>query len=153
MECAGFRVRNQANRPHRLWTTPWNRHPFFRTGPHAFSCFCKVLLSIIYKAVLILICVSLAPVVDFPWYLAPRLGCMLDVSRLGTSVYERIVNGLQEAASPRPRSVHSFSLKSVSDTPVGPVIWHYSSFDTCSGFAVFRLGEPSCVFGPPGWWF
>jgi hypothetical protein len=30
------------------------------------------------------------------------MGCRLDVSRLGTSVYERIVNGLREAASPRP---------------------------------------------------
>jgi hypothetical protein len=41
-------------------------------------------------------------------YLAPRLGCRLDVSRLGTSVYERVVNDLLEAASLRPRSVHSF---------------------------------------------
>jgi hypothetical protein len=116
-------------------------------APRFFPVFCKVLLSIIYKAVLILICVSLAPVVDFSWYLAPRLGCRLDVSRLGTSVYERIVNGLREATSSRPGSVHSFSLKSVSDTPVGPAIWHYSSFDTCSGFAVFRLGELLGAFG------
>jgi hypothetical protein len=122
-------------------------------APRLFPVFCKVLLSIIYKAVLILICVSLALVVDFPWYLAPRLGCRLDVSRLGTSVYERIVNDFQEVAPPRPVSIHSFSSKSVSDTPVGPVIWHYSSFDSCSGFVVFRLGEPSCVSGPPRWWF
>jgi hypothetical protein len=33
VECAGFRIRNQANWPHRLRTTPWNGHPFFRTGP------------------------------------------------------------------------------------------------------------------------
>jgi hypothetical protein len=53
--------------------------------------------------------VLLDPVVNFPWYLAPRLGCRLDVSRLGTSVYKRVVNGLREAASPGPGSVYSFS--------------------------------------------
>jgi hypothetical protein len=31
------------------------------------------------------------------------------VSRLDTSAYKRVVNGLREAASPRPGSVHSFS--------------------------------------------
>jgi hypothetical protein len=31
VECAGFRVRNQAKRPHRLRTTPWNGIPF--SGP------------------------------------------------------------------------------------------------------------------------
>jgi hypothetical protein len=41
VECAGFWVRNQANRPHRLRTILWNGHPFFRTGPQAFPCFCK----------------------------------------------------------------------------------------------------------------
>jgi hypothetical protein len=41
VECAGFWVRNQANRPHRLWTTPWNELPFFRAGPQVVgpSCF------------------------------------------------------------------------------------------------------------------
>jgi hypothetical protein len=34
-----------------------------------------------------------------PWYLAPRLGCRLDVSRLDTSVSERVVNNSREAAS------------------------------------------------------
>jgi hypothetical protein len=52
--------------------------------------FVMVLLSIIYQAVLALICVPLVPdVCDVmllipPWY--PRLGCRLDVSRLDTSV-------------------------------------------------------------------
>ena len=49
------------------------------------------------------------PVVNFPWYLAPRLGCRLDVLRLDTSAYKRVVNDLWEAVSLRPRSVHSFS--------------------------------------------
>jgi hypothetical protein len=77
MECTGFRVRNRANRPHRLQTTPWNGHPFFRTGPQAFSCFCKVLLSIIYKAVFnTYLCIARSCyvrcyAVDSPWYLAP----------------------------------------------------------------------------------
>jgi hypothetical protein len=35
VECAGFRVWDQAKRPHRLWTTPWNGLPFSRTGPQA----------------------------------------------------------------------------------------------------------------------
>ena len=48
-------------------------------------------------------------VVNFPWYLAPRLVCRLDVSRLDPSVYKRVVNGLREAASSRPGSVYSFS--------------------------------------------
>ena len=51
----------------------------------------------------------LDPIVNFLWYLAPRLGCRLDVSRLDTSVYKRVVNGLREAVSLRPGSVHSFS--------------------------------------------
>jgi hypothetical protein len=45
--------------------------------------------------------------VDSPWYLAPRLGCRLEVSRLDSSASERVVNGLREAASPRLGSVHS----------------------------------------------
>jgi hypothetical protein len=32
VECAGFRVWNQAKRPHRLWTTPWNGVPFSGVG-------------------------------------------------------------------------------------------------------------------------
>jgi hypothetical protein len=35
VECAGFRVWDQAKRPHRLRTTPWNGLPFSRTGPQA----------------------------------------------------------------------------------------------------------------------
>jgi hypothetical protein len=34
-----------------------------------------------------------------PWYLALRLGCRLDVSRLDTNVSKRVVNNSQEAAS------------------------------------------------------
>jgi hypothetical protein len=34
-----------------------------------------------------------------PWYLAPRLGCRLEVLRLDTSVSERVVNNSREAAS------------------------------------------------------
>jgi hypothetical protein len=77
--------------------------------------FCKVLLSTIYQAVLALICVPHVPAVcdvmllTPPWYLAPRLGCKLDVSRLDTSVSERVVNNSREAASPGFGSVHSFS--------------------------------------------
>jgi hypothetical protein len=77
--------------------------------------FCKVLLSTIYQAVLALICVPPVPAVcdvmllTPPWYLAPRLGCMLDVSRLDTSVSERVVNNSWEAASPGSGSIYSFS--------------------------------------------
>jgi hypothetical protein len=59
--------------------------------------FCKVLLSTTYQAVLALICVPpILAVCDVmlltpPWYLAPCLGCRLDVSRLDTSVSERVV--------------------------------------------------------------
>jgi hypothetical protein len=35
VECAGFWVPNQANRSHRLRTTPWNEHSFLRAGPQA----------------------------------------------------------------------------------------------------------------------
>jgi hypothetical protein len=35
VECAGFRVRNQAKWPHRLRTTPWNGVPFSRAGSEA----------------------------------------------------------------------------------------------------------------------
>jgi hypothetical protein len=83
-------VWNQANRPHRLRTTPWNGLLFFRTGPQAFSYFCKVLLSTIYQTILALICVSLVPVAcgitDFSLVPGPPLGCRLDVSRLQTSI-------------------------------------------------------------------
>jgi hypothetical protein len=34
VECAGFRVRNQA-KPHRLRTTPWNGVSFSRAGSQA----------------------------------------------------------------------------------------------------------------------
>jgi hypothetical protein len=59
--------------------------------------FCKVLLSTIYPAVLALICILFAPVVcvalpTLPWYLA-RVGCRLDVSRLDTSVPDRVGSG------------------------------------------------------------
>jgi hypothetical protein len=37
------------------------------------------------------------------------LGCRLDVSRLETSVSERVVNNSREAASPRPGSIYNFS--------------------------------------------
>jgi hypothetical protein len=33
VECAGFRVWDQAKRPHRLRTTPWNGLPLFRAAP------------------------------------------------------------------------------------------------------------------------
>jgi hypothetical protein len=40
-------VRDQAKRPHRLWTTPWNELLFFRTGPQAIgpSCFHREVLN------------------------------------------------------------------------------------------------------------
>jgi hypothetical protein len=43
-----------------------------------------------------------------PWYLAPRLGCRLDVLRLDTSVSEKVVNNPREANSPGSGSVHNF---------------------------------------------
>jgi hypothetical protein len=72
-------------------------------------------LSNIYQTVLALICVP--PVLAVrdvmlltpPWYLAPCLGCRLDVSRLDTSVSEKVVSNSREATSPGSRSVHSFS--------------------------------------------
>jgi hypothetical protein len=47
VECAGFRVRNQAKQPHRLRTTPWNGLLFSRTGSQAVgpSCFRKEILN------------------------------------------------------------------------------------------------------------
>jgi hypothetical protein len=65
--------------------------------------FYKVLLSTIYQAVLALICILFAPVVcvalpTLPWYLAP-VGCRLDVSRLDTSMPDRVGSGPQETAS------------------------------------------------------
>jgi hypothetical protein len=66
--------------------------------------FCKVLLSTIYQAVLAIICVppGLAVYCDVMvltplWYPAPCLDCRLDVSRLDTSVSEKIVNNSREA--------------------------------------------------------
>jgi hypothetical protein len=35
VECVGFRVRNQAKRPHWLRTTPWNGVPFSGASPQA----------------------------------------------------------------------------------------------------------------------
>jgi hypothetical protein len=35
VESAGFQVRNQAKRSHRLRTTPWNWVPFSRAGSQA----------------------------------------------------------------------------------------------------------------------
>jgi hypothetical protein len=65
--------------------------------------FCKVLLSTIYQAVLALICVPPVPavcdVVDSSLVPGPRLGCRLGVSRLDTSLFERVVNNSREAAS------------------------------------------------------
>jgi hypothetical protein len=47
VECAGFRVWDQANRPHRLRTTPWNGLLFFRTDPQDVgpSCFRREVLN------------------------------------------------------------------------------------------------------------
>jgi hypothetical protein len=77
--------------------------------------FVRYFLSTIYQAVLALICVPPVLAVCYvmllapPQYLAPCLGCRLDVSRLDTSVSETVVNNSWEAASPGSRSVHSFS--------------------------------------------
>jgi hypothetical protein len=72
------------------------------SGCNTFA-FCKVLLSTSYQAVLALICVPLVPVVcdivDSFLVPGPHLGCRLDVSRLDTSVSERVVNNSWEAAS------------------------------------------------------
>jgi hypothetical protein len=65
--------------------------------------FCKVFLSTIYQAMLALICVPPVPavcdVVDCSLLPGPCLGCRLDVSRLDTSVSERVVNNFREGAS------------------------------------------------------
>jgi hypothetical protein len=47
VECAGFWVRDQAKRPHRLRTTLWNGLPLFRAGPQAVgpSCFHREVLN------------------------------------------------------------------------------------------------------------
>jgi hypothetical protein len=47
VEYAGFRVRDQAKRPHKLRTSPWNELPFFRTDPQAVgpSCFRREVLN------------------------------------------------------------------------------------------------------------
>jgi hypothetical protein len=65
---------------------------------------------------LFLLCVML---LTAPWYLAPRLGCRLDVSRLDTSVSERVVNNSQEAASAGIWTCTQLQLGSVSSTPIG----------------------------------
>jgi hypothetical protein len=56
-----------------------------------------------------------------PWYLAPCLGYMLDVSRLDTSVSERVVNNYREAASPGSGSVNSFSQGALVVHPYDPL--------------------------------
>jgi hypothetical protein len=85
--------------------------------------FCKVPLSTI-QAVLLLICVPPVPaavcdVVDSSWYLGPRLGCRLDMSRLDTSVSKRVVNNSREAASTGLWTCTQLQLGSVSSTPIG----------------------------------
>jgi hypothetical protein len=53
-----------------------------------------------------------------PWYLAP-LGCRLDVSRLDTSIPERVGNNPLEAASTETWAYTRLRLGSVSSTPIG----------------------------------
>jgi hypothetical protein len=65
---------------------------------------------------LFLLCVML---LTPPWYLAPRLGCRLDVSRLVTSVSERVVNNSREAASAGIWICTQLQLGGVSSTPIG----------------------------------
>jgi hypothetical protein len=53
-----------------------------------------------------------------PWYLAP-LGCRLDVSRLDTSVPERVGNNPEEAARTGIWAYTQLQLGSVSSTLIG----------------------------------
>jgi hypothetical protein len=53
-----------------------------------------------------------------PWYLAPRLGCRLDVSRLDTSIFERVVNNPLETASAGIWICTQLQLGSVSSTHI-----------------------------------
>jgi hypothetical protein len=62
-----------------------------------------------------LLCVMLSTP---PWYLAP-LGCRLDVSRLETSIPERVGNNLQEAALIGTWACTQLQLGSVSSTLIG----------------------------------
>jgi hypothetical protein len=79
-------------------------------------------LSTIYQAVLALICVPLVPVVydveDSSLVLGP-LVCRLDVSRLDSSVPERVGNNPQEAAPTGTWACTQLQLGSVSSTLVG----------------------------------
>ena len=88
--------------------------------------FCKVLLSTTYQATLTLICVppvlAVCDAVDSSLVPAPHLGCRLDVSRLDTSVSERVVNNSRETASAGIWICTQLQLGSVSSTPAGPVI-------------------------------
>jgi hypothetical protein len=65
---------------------------------------------------LFLLCVML---LTPPWYLAPRLGCRLGVSRLDTIVSERVVDNSREAASAGIWICTQLQPGSVSSTPIG----------------------------------
>jgi hypothetical protein len=84
--------------------------------------FVMYFLSTIYQVVLALICVPPVPVVcvvvDCSLTLGP-LGCRLDVSRLDTSVPERVGNIPQEAASTGIWTCTQLRLGGVSSTPIG----------------------------------
>jgi hypothetical protein len=69
----------------------------------------------VYRLSLLLCVMLLIP----PWYLAPRLGCRLDVSRLNTSVSKRVVNNSREAASAGIWTYTQLQLGSVSSMPIG----------------------------------
>jgi hypothetical protein len=88
--------------------------------------FCKVLLSTIYQAVLVLICVPLVPVVcgvtDSSLVPAP-LGCRLDLSRLHTSIPKKeFGGGPEEVASTGTWACTQLRLGSISSAPTGPII-------------------------------
>jgi hypothetical protein len=63
-----------------------------------------------------LLCVML---LTLHWYLAPRLGCRLDVSRLDTILSERVVNNSREAASAGIWICTQLQPGNVSSTPIG----------------------------------
>jgi hypothetical protein len=68
---------------------------------------------------LFLLCVML---LTPSWYLAPRLGCRLDVSRLDTSVSKRVVNNSWETASAGIWIYTMLQLESISSTPIGSLV-------------------------------
>jgi hypothetical protein len=86
---------------------------------------CKVLLSTIYQAVFALICVPPVPamcdVVDSSLVPGPHLGCRLDVSRLDTSISERLSITLERQPWPGSGSVHNFSQRALVVHPYGPL--------------------------------